>query len=119
MKDSEIIKALKLCNGGDCENCKALNYCKYEHVGALAHEAYKIINRQKAEIKNLNDYNENLVTANTALSNEILEIKSEAIKEFSRKLKKECHLTDKYGKIVMLSMINKIGREMVKGQENE
>ena len=51
--DNNILKALKLCNGGDCENCKALNYCKYEQAGALAHEAYRIIMKQSKEIENL------------------------------------------------------------------
>ena len=51
--DNDILKALKLCNGGDCENCKALNCCKYEHSGALAHEAYKIIMKQSKKIESL------------------------------------------------------------------
>ncbi len=122
MKDSEIIKALKLCNADkiSCDICPLKKECDSDPFYSFpAKYALDIINRQKAEIKNLNDYNENLVTANTALSNEIIEIKSEAIKEFSRKLKKKYHLTDKYGKIVTLSMIDKVGREMVKGQENE
>ena len=39
----------------------------------------------RAEIERLKDYNENLLTANTALSNEILDIKTEAIKEFAER----------------------------------
>ena len=50
-------------------------------------KAINLINRQKAEIERLQDFNENLQTGNTALSNEILEIKSEAIKEFAERLK--------------------------------
>lgn len=45
------------------------------------------IDRQKAEIERLTGYNENLQTANTALSNEILDIRNATIKELEEKLK--------------------------------
>ena len=69
MTDNEIIKELNL------------------RIDSFSRETLDLINRQKAEIERLQDYNENLQTANTALSNEILEIKSEAIKEFAERLK--------------------------------
>ena len=53
-----------------------------------------LINIQKAEIDRLQGYNENLITANTALSNEILDIKSETIKEFVRKIKSHAYYID-------------------------
>lgn len=49
-----------------------------------------LINHQKAEIERLSNYNTNLQTANTALSNEILEIKFKVIKEFADNLKHVC-----------------------------
>ena len=46
-----------------------------------------LINRLQAENERLKDYNENLLTANTALSNEILDVKAEAYKEFADRYK--------------------------------
>ena len=40
----------------------------------------------EAEVERLKGYNENLLTANTALSNELLEAKSEAYREFAERL---------------------------------
>lgn len=65
MTDEQIIKALRYCNGVDCENCKALDFCDYQHAGRLARCAYVVIRRQQAKIER-----------------EINQIKSEAIKEF-------------------------------------
>ena len=45
----------------------------------------------------MQDFNENLQTGNTALSNEILEIKSEAIKEFAERWKNEIISETAYG----------------------
>ena len=90
MTDNEIIKALKCCSIdnhiGVCKECPFADVCD-EDEQALQKHALDLINRQKAEIERLKDYNENLQTANTALSNEILEIKSKAIKEFAEELK--------------------------------
>ena len=90
MTDNEIIKALKCCSettGSECSECPLLN------VECSAYDLYKLafdlIHRQKEKIEMLQDFNENLQTGNTALSNEILEIKSEAIKEFADRLKEK------------------------------
>ena len=53
-------------------------------------------NRQKAEIEGLKDFNENLQTANTSLSNEILDIKSEAVKEFAEELRSKARKYTEY-----------------------
>lgn len=53
--------------------------------------ALDLINRQQEEIERLKGYNENLQAANTALSNEIIEIKSEAVKEFAERLKEKAY----------------------------
>lgn len=62
-----------------------------------------LINRKRAEVENLEKqmdwltgYNKNLMDANTALSEKILEAKAEAYKEFAERLKKpisKCRLT--------------------------
>lgn len=72
MTDEQIIKALRYCNGVDCENCKALDFCDYQHPGRLARCAYAVIRRQQSKIER-----------------EVNQIKFEAIKEFAERLKKE------------------------------
>ena len=97
MTDEQIIKALRYCNGGYCENCKALDFCDYQHAGRLASCAYVVINRQKAKIEN-----------------EIKEIKSEAIKEFAERLKKYLCLDLREGiSVVTIDNIDKIVKEMI------
>ena len=94
LTDKEIIKRL--------ERCVKRGNCNYDTDIVL-----DLINRQKAEIEKLNiqlqglwnmaslykaeserweGYNENLLTANTVLSNEILEAKAKAYKEFAERL---------------------------------
>lgn len=90
MTDNEIIKALECCSyslGVMCKECPSKTTlqglgCKNK----LSIATLDLINSQKAEIERLKGFNENLQTANTVLSNEILEIKSEAIKEFAEEL---------------------------------
>lgn len=85
MTDNDIIKALECCVHQHCAECKLseLTFC----IDALSKYSLDLINRQKAEIERLTGYNENLQTANTALSNEILDIRNATIKEFEEKLK--------------------------------
>ena len=85
MTDNEIIKALKCCNGYDCETCRALKYCDYMHPGALARASLDLINRQKAEIESLKHRKTELQIRNQELQHE----KSEAIKEFADSVKQE------------------------------
>ena len=61
-------------------------------------------------------YNGNLQTANTALSTEILDIKSEAIKEFAERLKKEA-LRDSGFEVLPLGMIDNLVKKMGGEQE--
>lgn len=108
LTDEEIIKALKCCSN-------QMYVCTDKQCRAkTSGNAIDFINRQKAEIEKLNiqlqglwnmaslykaeserweGYNENLLTANTVLSNEILEAKAkaevEAYKEFAEKVKEE------------------------------
>ena len=87
MNDNDIIKALECCKGEDipCADCPYIDFGQCQTY--VATDALRLINRQKAEIDRLTGFNENLQTANTALSNEILDIKAEAIKEFAEELK--------------------------------
>ena len=59
MTDSEIVKALECCRivvGDGCKECPLKGrggaYCQW----IIATEAYKLINRQQAEIKRLDDW---------------------------------------------------------------
>lgn len=102
MTDNEIItidEAITHCYEVADRKC---DDCGKEHLQLAKwleelKESREIINRQKAEIERLQDYNENLQTANTALSNEILDSKSEAIKEFAERLKTEIISDTAYG----------------------
>jgi hypothetical protein len=90
MNDNDIIKALGCCRIGkrenDCKKCPLYGRVP-ACVGYLTQDALALINRLKAEIERLTGYNENLQTANTALSNEIIDIRNATIKEFEEKLK--------------------------------
>lgn len=81
-----------------------------------------LINRYEAEIERLQGYNENLQTANTALSNEILDIKSEAVEEFAKRLKKRKHSNSLDGRIVFFDVIevddiDAVKKEMMEAQK--
>lgn len=111
LTDAEIKKALECAIRNNCDcNCVFLLPNKVQDVLDLINRLqadYETLNQQeekahqycknvcepkyKAEVERLKDYNENLQTANTALSNEILETKAEAYKEFSEKLKEFIH----------------------------
>lgn len=109
--DEEIIEALDLCtqqNGSiPCYDCPCWNDDEQECEGIDYTATLDLIKRQKAEIEKLNiqlqgvwnmaslykaeserweSYNENLLTANTSLSNEILASKTKAYKKFAERL---------------------------------
>ena len=71
MTDRKIIQGLKCYNG---QVLFAFNGKKPE---IYIHDIIDLINRQQAEIERLQSYNENLLSANTALSNEILEVRTD------------------------------------------
>lgn len=73
--------------------------------------------KAEAENERLKDYNANLQTANTALSEEILEAKTEAYKECIEKVKEEIN-KHSYGvlhKIVINYKIDNLLKELVGG----
>lgn len=78
MTDDKIRKALECCAGGELSECIG-NDCPFfepweDCVQAMATEVLDLINRRDSEIERLEAYNKNLLTANTILSNEILDI---------------------------------------------
>ena len=117
MTDNEIIKGLECCGRENCFGCPYRGKC---HQGnPMITDSLDLITRQQAKIERLNEYNENLKAANTALSNEILDIKSEAVKEFAEKLKENSeivhlfsvHTGDHY--MVDIDDIDNLVKEMV------
>jgi hypothetical protein len=85
MNDRDVVKALECCaEHPNCKNCPCVD--KIGCVNLISKDTLDLIKRQQAEIERLQGYNENLQTANVALSNEILDIKAEAIKEFAERL---------------------------------
>lgn len=94
--DEEIIETLERCSKGEgCFGCVKAYMHSANCIRILEAECLDLINRQKAEIDNLNKqmewltgYNGNLMSANTALSEEILLEKTKAYKEFAERLKK-------------------------------
>lgn len=75
--------------------------------------------RQLAEIERLTDYNENLLTANTALSNEILDIRAEAVKEFAESVKKNRRaiLYAIYDRTEYSNIVDNLVKEMTEGED--
>ena len=101
MTDNEIIKALKCC---DCskwrEDCplKDNDYCK----DVLSHQTLDLINRQKVEIERLKQIigeqdkeiiklQKRIIFWREDLNYQLEKIKSEAIKEFAKRLKEKCY----------------------------
>ena len=108
MNDSEIIKALECCTTtkGGCKECPMKGYEKVDCQLITATEAYKLINRQQAEIDRLNiDLKAMRGAANSwkaevqrickrefdNIEIDIEAVKSEAVREFAEKLKEYCN----------------------------
>ena len=93
MNDEEIIEALDLCtqqNGSiPCYDCPCWNYGEQKCEGIDYTATLDLINRQKAEIERL----EKLLNGRDQLVNALnkcyKQAKSEAIKEFAKRLKGE------------------------------
>ena len=95
MNDADIIKALQLCfTLGRCEDCplyadglfsQSRNACRAKLMG----DALDLINRQKAEIERLNTNMDAMVSEHKRL---IVNVRTEVIKEFAKRLKEEGHV---------------------------
>lgn len=127
MTDQEIVETLKRFWAGTCINCVANNGTA-NCITRLEKAAIELIERQQSEIEELTTeveslkkqmerltrYNQNLMNANTALSEEILIAKIEAYKEFAERLKSYL-LLDKKGKISVITFedVDKLLKEWV------
>lgn len=122
MTDEQLITILECCSSDEnIKCCKKCALCeKYDCYSEISKNALDLINRQKAEIERLSDYNANLQTANTELSNEIIEIKSEAIKEFAEKLKQKAVIPFPYisNEILFVEDIDEVAKQLMT-EENE
>ena len=76
----------------------------------LVRKAEEEITRQQTEIERLKGYNENSQAANITLSNEIIEIKAEAVKEFAKRLK--CGVPQETG-VIRCADVDNLVKEMV------
>ena len=91
MTDNEIIKALEICRNenGMCSDCPYSD--DYTNCNTrIAKDVLDLINRQKAEIEKWKALAENGASAidtNNRLVQKFAEIKTEAIKEFGKRLK--------------------------------
>ena len=94
------------------------NYSSYE---IISHYKGKL-ETAKTEIERLQSYNENLLTANTALPNEILDIKTEAYKEFAERLQAMFEQYATYDTLHIYEIIDRIDivlEELTEGNGNE
>jgi hypothetical protein len=115
MTDEQIIKALECCKIGNCDDCPFYGI-KEDCDVELPEEALNIINRQKAEIERLQKENErwkNGFMGACMLENCKLkdEWKSEAIKEFAERLKKEALINSGY-EVLQVGTIDNLVKEM-------
>ena len=123
MTDNEIIKALELCANRTIHSCK---FCPcnsgIECNKKLNEGTLDLINRQKAEIEKLKN-TDFQVEVSSRLEKEI---RAEAIKEFSEKLKQqafECGVSfgfgkEHYTKAVAVFDIEKLVEEMTEVKNN-
>ena len=111
MTDNEIIKAMQCVIGKEmlCSECTYQKVLPFPSCRMMcAKNALDLINRQKAEIENLKHRKTELQIRNQELQHE----KSEAIKEFAERLKENCCLTDRWGKIIPISTVDDLVKEM-------
>ena len=90
MTDTEIIKALEthLSDEGKCSECAYLENIG-SCVGIMHKDLYDLINRQKAEIERLQAHNSSMQSTLAKMSMGVEQAKSEAIKEFAKRLKSD------------------------------
>lgn len=143
MTDEQIIKASEYCSTDVRENTcpKCAFYKKHRCSTLMLNAVSDLTKRQKTEIEELNiqlqglwnmaslykaeserwkGYNENLLNANTVLSNEILEskanAKTEAIREFAEALKESADNGGCGEDFVYVSDIDILVKEMTEGE---
>lgn len=90
-----------------------LYICVFRDSKRIVRKAEEEITRQQTEIERLKDYSSNLIAANTALSNEILEAKAEAYKEFAERLKENAITKFDWNEYIDIEEIDTLLKEMV------
>ena len=117
MTDNEIIKALECVMGNDV-NCSECTYQKVLPFPSCrmmcAKNALALINRQKAEIENLQ---KNIDGLNIFTKNHIKVIKLQAIKEFAEKLKNCFAISRDY--LDIINIIDNLVKEMTDAETNQ
>ena len=123
MTDNEIIKALECCKTGD--DCKGCPYCVnglYTCGEHFNEDMLDLINRQKAEIENMNNLVVYNATCATKLQLKLVEAKAEAVKEFAERLKEKAvdvGICDAQGNgyggatVILIGDIDNLVKEMV------
>ena len=114
MTDNEIIKGME-CVIGNEVNCSECDYQKVLPFPSCrmmcAKNALDLINRQKAEIERLK---KNIDGLNIFTTNHIKVIRLQAMKEFAKRLKDNYCFTDRWGKIIPISTVDNLVKEMTK-----
>ena len=116
MTDNEIIKALECCGNivdSTCKECAYHETYNASCVVRLMRNALDLINRQKAEILELQ---KRIINWRADMDYRPDEIKSEAIKEFAKRLKENYYFTDRWGKIIPKSTVDDLIKEMTEGK---
>lgn len=110
MTDEQIIKAADICRTGECSGCPYHELYTASCLNKLTKDVYHLINRQKAEIerlekesiskekaynneyflrKKIQDELKDYKAENERLLQKLQQAKSEAIKKFAEKVKRE------------------------------
>lgn len=140
MTDKEIIKALECCSSNlqsTCDNCPIHYRQSADCVAYLAKNALVLINRQKAEIEKLQKTQQvqanriieergrkyELASTVSILNKQIKTVKSEAINEFTEKLKEKAQLVElahnhEYGFLLGDNDIDNLVKEMTEVKNN-
>ena len=110
MTDNEIIKALK----------RIAQYSGFtDDVSNTLLSALDLINRQKAEIERLNIELQSMRSAANSYKMHYETAKSEAIKEVAKRLKDNYCFTDRWGKIIPISTVDNLVKEMTEVETNQ
>lgn len=113
MTDNEIIKAMQCVIGNNisCSECRYQKVLPFPSCRRMcAKNALDLINRQKTEIERLEKEKDSKLVM--CIANDIRKAKSEAIKEFAEKLKENYCFTDRWGKIIPISTVDNLVKEM-------
>ena len=110
MTDTEIIKVLEHCaKSGGCRECPMYDRKDASCLPLLIKNALELINRQKAEIERLTIKMNAFGLGMKRLAQDLETAKSEAIREFAERLKKQAGY---FARAVLVDDIDNIVKEM-------